>query len=230
MSRRTIVWLSVLGGVVVLGVVAAFVGPRIYAGMMEGSADAAPTVSAPTSESTIEDTSDLSGSWTVADGSYAGYRVDEVLNGADVTVTGRTDQVTGDLTTDGLTLTEASITVDVASIATDSSNRDDYFRNNALQTNAYPEAAFVLTEPLTTTGAPVSGESQIVQVTGELTIHGVTQTVTAEMEAVLSGDGGQIAGSIPITFADFDVEAPSLGFVSVVPEGFIEFLLVVEPA
>ena len=58
----------------------------------------------------------------------------------------------------------------------------------------------------------------------------MTQQVTTELEAVLSGDGGQIAGSIPITFEDYGVTAPDLGFVSVEPTGFIEFLLVVDPA
>nr|WP_245542796.1 hypothetical protein [Pseudoclavibacter soli] len=33
------------------------------------------------------------------------------------------------------------------------------------------------------------------------------------------------AGSIPITFADFGVTAPSLGFVSVEDHGEVEFLL-----
>ena len=47
----------------------------------------------------------------------AGYRVAEVLNGTDVTVTGRTDEVSGTLTAGGQTVTQASFTVDVASIA-----------------------------------------------------------------------------------------------------------------
>lgn len=39
----------------------------------------------------------------------------------------------------------------------------------------------------------------------------------------------QVIGSIPITFADFDVEAPSLGFVTVEDEGSIEFSLQLQP-
>ena len=42
--------------------------------------------------------------------------------------------------------------------------------------------------------------------------------MTVELEAVLNDGSGQVAGSIPITFADFGVEAPNLGFVSVEPE------------
>lgn len=230
MSRRAKILLAILGSLVVLGVIAAFVVPRIYASVMEDSAAEAPSVSLEPEASTVEDASDLSGTWAVGEGSYAGYRLDEVLNGTDVTVTGRTEQVTGELTIDGLTLSAATITVDMASIETDNGSRDEYFRNNALETYQYPEATFVLTEPVEAAGAPVAGETQTLSVTGELTVHGVTQTVTAELEAGLSGDGGQIAGSIPITFEDFGVTAPDLGFVSVEPTGFIEFLLVVDPA
>jgi hypothetical protein len=51
-----------------------------------------------------------------------------------------------------------------------------------------------------------------------------------ELEAVFDGEGGQVAGSIPITFADFGVEAPNLGFVSVEPDGFVEFSLTIARA
>lgn len=230
MSRRAKILLAASVTLVVVGLILAFVVPRIYAAIMADSAAEEPTVAVQPEESTVEDASDLTGDWTVGEGSYAGYRLDEVLNGADVTVTGRTEQVTGDLTIDGLTLSAATITVDMASIATDNGSRDEYFRNNALETYRFPEATFVLTEPVEATGTPVAGEPQTLAVTGELTVHGVTQTVTADLEAALSGDGGQIAGSIPITFEDFDVTAPDLGFVSVEPTGFIEFLLVVDPA
>jgi len=71
---------------------------------------------------------------------------------------------------------------------------------------------------------------QSLTATGDLTIAGVTRPVTVELEAVLGDGSGQVAGSIPITFADFGVEAPNLGFVSVEPDGFVEFSLVIAPA
>jgi polyisoprenoid-binding protein YceI len=231
MRKRTVIILSIVAGAVVLGGVAAVAGPIVYRDVIVGEADAAPTVTAaPTSTDAAVDPADLSGSWVVADGSFAGYRVDEVLNGTDVTVTGRTDDVTGSLEVDGLALTEAEFTVDVASIATDSSSRDAYFRDNALRVSQFPTATFVLTDSVTATAPPVVGEVQAISATGDLTIAGVTRSVTVELEAVLNGSDGQVAGSIPITFADFGVEAPSLGFVSVEPQGFIEFSLVIRPA
>jgi len=236
MQKRTkIITASIVAGVLLLGAGAAIAGPIFYRDVIVGEADAAPSITAaPTPTETASgsaiDPADLSGDWVVADGSFAGYRVDEVLNGTDVTVTGRTDDVTGSLTVDGLELTEAEFTVDVASIATDSSSRDSYFRDNALRVSEFPTATFVLTSTVTATAPPVVGEVQGITATGDLTIAGVTRPVTVELEAVLNAADGQVAGSIPITFADFGVEAPNLGFVSVEPQGFIEFSLVIQPA
>ncbi|KRE29411.1 YceI family protein [Agromyces sp. Soil535] len=231
MKRRTIVTISIIAGVVLLGGTAAVAGPIVYRDLIVGEAEAAPTVTAaPSASASTIDAAELSGSWVVADGSFAGYRVDEVLNDTDVTVVGRTEEVTGSFTVDDLTLTAAEITVDLASITTDSTARDGYFRDNALRVSEYPTATFVLTGPVTAASAPAVGEVQTLTATGDLTIAGVTRTMTVELEAVLNDGSGQIAGSIPVTFADFGVEAPSLGFVSVEPEGFVEFSLVIAPA
>src|SRR3954464_6282227 len=46
----------------------------------------------------------LEGAWKVTSGSTAGYRVQEVLSGQDNEATGRTDQVTGDMTVSGTTV------------------------------------------------------------------------------------------------------------------------------
>ncbi len=228
MQKRTkILTASIVAGALVLGGAAAIAGPIVYRDLIAAKPATAPTVTAAPEASTSDpgEVGDLSGGWTVADGSFAGYRVDEVLNGTDVTVTGRTEQVTGELTVAGLTLESASFEVDVASIATDSANRDDYFRTEALRTDEFPTASFVLTEPITVDAAPAVGEVRTVQATGDLTLAGVTKPVTVELQAVLNGATGQVAGSIPITFADFGVEAPNLGFVSVEPNGTVEFSL-----
>ncbi|WP_156761732.1 YceI family protein [Microbacterium karelineae] len=229
MNKKTkIIVTAVVAGVVVVGT-AAVAGPIIYRDLIAGEAAAAPTISpAPDSGEAPAggdaDPVDVSGTWTVAGGSEAGYRVDEVLNGTDVTVTGRTDDVDGTLVVDGLTLTDAEITVDVASIATDSGQRDAYFRDTALRADEFPTATFALTEPVTADEVPVGGV-QTFEATGELTIAGVSNEVTFELEAALDGDVGQLAGAIPITFADYGVEAPDLGFVSVEEAGAVEFQL-----
>lgn len=235
------------GGVCILaiGIVAATAGPTIYRDFIAAPAAEAPTISTddemlqPKSESLGPETnadSDsavsldptlLAGEWTVVDGSEAGYRVNEVLNGTDVTVTGRTDEVTGSfvIASDGLTLDSAILSVDVASIATDSSQRDAYFRDQALRANKHPAATFTLTEPVELDAAPGSGEVIEAEATGTLTIAGVTKPATATVQVRSDGSTAEIAGSIPVTFDDFGVTAPNLGFVSVEPTGFVEFQL-----
>ncbi len=205
-------------GVVVLGGAAVVVGPGLYADWSNRAAAEEPTLDAPSGDAGALDPASLAGDWTVADGSYAGYRVHEVLQGEDVTVTGRTDEVTGSFTVADGTLTAATVEVDMASVATDEPPRNAYFRGDALEVGTYPTATFALTSPV-----ELPAGSADVELAGDLTIHGVTQAVTVEAQVGATADGVQVVGSVPITFSDFDVEAPSLGFVTVDDAGSVEF-------
>nr|WP_233613995.1 YceI family protein [Leucobacter edaphi] len=225
----------IVTGAAVLAVVAAaaIAGPLIYRDLVAGQAASAPTLSAKEGVlggSAVGDAlepSAVAGEWTVSEGSEAGYRVNEVLNGTDVTVTGRTSDVRGTFTIseDGKTLSAARIEVDVASIQTDSSSRDSYFRDNALRTAEHPTATFTLTKPVTLAETPKSGDAVQATAVGDLSIAGTTRSVEAAVQVQSDGSTGQLAGSIPITFADFGVEAPDLGFVKVEPKGAVEFQL-----
>ena len=215
MDKRAKVWAGVGAGVVVLGVVAVVVGPGLYADWGNSRADAAPTLEAGATGDPVQATD---GTWTVTDGSFAGYRLQEVLRGEDVTVTGRTDQVTGTLTVADGTLTAAEVVVDMASIATDQPPRDGYFRDQALQVVRYPTATFTLTEPV-----ELPQDATSAQLTGDLTIRDVTREVTVDAGLAATGDLVQVVGSVPITFEDYGVQAPDLGFVKVEDDGFIEF-------
>ena len=216
-SRRTW-WIT--GGAVAVLAGAAIGGPLVYAAL-EGDAPPAPTVQAQPSDAAL--VSDTDGTWTVAAGSSAGYRVHEVLNGADVTVAGTTDQVTGTVVITGGDLTDADVTVDVASIATDQSRRDSYFRSNVMDVDSIPTASFSVTQPADLpelTGTPVT-----VPVTGELTLHGETQQVRTELSVVRTGAGVDVSGSVPVAFGDYGIDAPNLGFVRVDDQGAVEFFL-----
>lgn len=219
------------GAVVLLGGVAAFAGPSIYSSVMEGQSAAAPTISMTAPASTDAAQSDqpvLAGSWQVSDGSEAGYRVNEVLNGQDVTVTGRTSDVSGSFTVnaEGTVLEQADFTVNLSTVATDSDRRDNYFKNTTIDTATYPEATLTLSSPVELGTPLASGEVRSVDVTGELTLKGVTKTVTFPVEVAGDGTQAQLAASLPISFADYGIEAPSLGFVSVEDQGTIEVQLV----
>lgn len=217
----TKVAIGVGAAVVAVGVVAGIYGPGLYAELANRAADDEPSLGS--SAAPLADADAVEGTWTVGDGSFAGYRVDEVLQGTDVTVTGRTEEVTGSVTVAEGAITAADVQVDIASVATDQTRRDAYFRDQAMEAGTYPTATFELTDPAT-----LEDGATAVELTGELTIHGVTRPATVEAEVAGDAAGGgpvQVVGSVPVTFTDFGVEAPDLGFVSVEETGSIEFSL-----
>ncbi|MGY1840870.1 MULTISPECIES: YceI family protein [unclassified Modestobacter] len=217
MARRT--WWIVVGAVlaVVVGLVA---GPLIVAALRD-DAPPAPTVQAQPQD--VELAGDTDGTWIIAPGSTAGYRVDEVLNGADVTVAGTTEEVTGAVVVADGDLTQAEVTVDVASITTDSDRRDSYFRENVMDVAANPTALFTVTEPVDL--PELSGTPVTVPVIGQLTLAGETQPVTGELSVVRTADGVEVSGAVPVVFADFGIEPPNLGFVRVEDSGQVELFL-----
>lgn len=235
MQRSHWILLASFGGVIVLAATAAIAGPSIYRDLVAAPPAEEPTLSGnhgivePEDQGDPLHPEDLAGSWEVTEGSEAGYRVDEVLNGTDITVTGRTDQVIGSFTisADGLTLEAAEVSVDVASIATDSEARDDYFRTEAMRVGEHPTATFLLTRPATLTSLPASGDVVDASAVGTLTLAGKTRTVTIDVQVRSDGVTAELVGSIPIVFADYGIEAPNLGFVAVEEQGAVEFDLVV---
>lgn len=230
-KTKRLIWLIAIAVAVIIAGV--FMGSRIYAANVSAQAEDVPTLSAtPSGEASSAAgetgealaSTDRAGTWTIGSGSFAGYRLDEVLNGADVTVTGRTEDVSGSLTVEGDELTSADLTLKVDTITTDSNRRDQYFRTSAIDTSQFPEASFTLTEPVDVS-ATLDGDTQTFSIKGDLTLNGKTVPVDATVQGAFADGSAQLVGQIPMTWAEFGVEAPNLGFVSVEDSGFIEFSL-----
>lgn len=223
--RRRVLVRTLAGIVVALGLIVG--GPFVYARFFAPEPAEPLELSTPTVEPTPEVPSgvvDIEGTWRVLEGSEAGYRLGEVLSGQDVTVVGRTERVTGEVTiTDGA-LASASVTVDAGTISTDEAARDAFFRR-ALNTSEFPDATFVLSEPVDVSALGQSDQAITVSAVGSLTFHGIIQPVTAELEAQRTPDGVEVVGRIPVTLRDFDLEAPDLGWVVVEPTGTVEVRL-----
>jgi len=160
-------------------------------------------------------------------GTFVGFRVQEELSSiGSTTAVGRTPTVTGSITIDGTTLTDAEIEADMTALSTNDSRRDDNVQD-ALETGEFPTATFTLTEPIDLGDAVETGEATAVDATGDLTIHGVTTTVDLPLEAQVVGDNIVVVGSLDIVMSDFDVEAPSAPIVvSVSDDATIELQLV----
>jgi polyisoprenoid-binding protein YceI len=177
---------------------------------------------------------DPDGAWTVdASSSFVGYRVREQLATlpAPSDAVGRTSAVTGTLTIDGLRITSVEVTADLTQLRSDESRRDDRIRSSGLETDAFPEASFVLTEPIAFDAEPADGETVEATATGDLTLHGVTRSVQIPIQARRTGDTIEVVGSLEIDFADHDIVAPNFGgFVTVEDHGTIELQLTFVPA
>ena len=200
------------------------------------ASDPATTAIAPTtSAASSADASGgaLDGVWNVdpTDASTTfGYRVQEVLGGVDTTATGRGNEIDGSITIAGTTVTDGSFTVQVASITSDRSQRDGQFTGRIMQTSQFPTATFTITQPVDLGTIPADGEQVTASVTGDLTLHGVTNSVTFDVTAQTDGTTIGVLGEIPIVFADYGIDNPSTGFVTTEDNGLLEFILVFTPA
>ena len=122
------------------------------------------------------------GSWTIAKNSVAGYRVREQLAfvGAPSDAVGRTSSINGNLTlaqtAAGYTVSTAGFKVDVSTLTSDRSMRDQRIHSIGLQSDRYPSATFKLTSPITLPATAASGQTVNVSAVGDLTIHGSTQS------------------------------------------------------
>lgn len=182
------------------------------------------TIAEPTIDE-VEDPAGIDGAWTVqtnADATFVGYRINEVLNTiGEFEVVGRTTDVAGTIVAEGTTITEVSVVAQMATLTTDNSNRDRAMRNQALETSQFPEATFVLATPIELDSIPAEAETIQVTATGELTIHGVAQTVDFPLEAQLVGDSIVVVGQLPMLLADYDIAAPSAPIVASVEDNAV---------
>lgn len=195
----------------------------------------------PESDETAPDPGGIDGTWVVNDeigefdfdsasGSFAGFRVAEELDVVgDTTAVGRSGDVTGTVTIESSTLTSADVTVDMTSIVSDRQQRESAIQR-AINTGEFPTARFTFSDEVDVSAIEVGGTPQAFEVSGELTINGVTRPTTFDIEANVRDDGfGIITGSTEIVWNDFDVAPPSAPIVvSVADEGTVEFQLVVE--
>ena len=178
----------------------------------------------------------ISGTWTVDPsvgsfddftGSFVGYRVQETLASIGATeAVGRTPGVTGSMTVDGSTITAADFAADLTGLRSDNDRRDGQLRRQALETDRFPTASFKLTAPVDLGAPPAEGATVEVTAAGDLTLHGVTKAVEIPLQARLEGGVVTVAGSLPITFADYAIAKPeSMMVLSVEDSGTLEVQL-----
>ena len=176
------------------------------------------------------------GTWQVSSGSLAGYRVKEQFAGQTSTheAVARTGDVMGTVTITQsggtYTMSSAKITVQLANLnSVDSvagynvTNRDRIVQRS-LDVSSFPTAVFEA-QNVTLPAGVETGQQVAVSVPGQLTIHGVTKSITATMNLRVSGSTAQIAGTIATNMTDYGISPPQAPFTVVQPAVTIEFSL-----
>jgi polyisoprenoid-binding protein YceI len=191
------------------------------------SATIAPTATPTTAAVTATPTQGAAtGTWTVGNTSKATVSVREQLVGVNLpsdavlVATGATGMFV--LNGDGTFSSASKISFDLATLASDNSQRDNFVKGDTLQTRQFPRAEFVPTK--TTELAlpmPASGEFTF-KLTGQMTIKGNTKEVTFDVRATRTGNEliATATAAPSWKFGDFGMTAPSVPFrvVSIVDE------------
>ena len=163
--RSWLRWVLVAAAVVVVFAVG---GPFVYINFIEGPAPAPLGLSDSASPGATASgagsgqaaaATPLPGTWTVAGGSRAGYRVNEVLLGQDNIAVGRTNSVAGHLTIRRTTVTAGTFTVKMDTIRSDRSRRDAQFDGRIMDVATHPTGTFTLTRSITLGPVPRSAGS-----------------------------------------------------------------------
>ena len=234
-SRRTMLIAGGLAVILVAAVAWWFSGPAPaevdITDALEGAPTATATASATAGEtgtpstsaaaSTAEATDVPGQAWTVSTdvveydfdapaGTFVGFRIDEELTSVGATTAvARSPEVTGSLVLHDAVISEAEFTADLTALVSDRQRRNGAIQR-ALATTTYPDATFVLTDPIMLDAVPPIGEPIEAQATGELTVHGVTNDVTIPLQAALVDESQLVVtSSFDVTLADYEVTAPS---------------------
>lgn len=178
----------------------------------------------------------LDGTWKVIPGvgtgdaatSWVGYRVDEHLlfSVTTNTIVGRSTGVEGSLIVTGTKVSDVSVKVDMTRLTSNRSLRDQSLKSNGIETDTFPRATFVLTDPIQLPAGPKAGAVVHADARGDFTLHGVTRRVTIPIEGRWDGRNVQVIGKLPILIADYHMTIPVVpGIVSAADHGDMELQL-----
>lgn len=166
--------------------------------------------------------------------SQARFTLNEDLRSVPTTVVGTTDQVAGELAIDFSNPANCQlgiIQVNARTLATDNNFRNRAIQNEILQTGSYE---FITFTPTALTGLPASvaiGDTVTFQITGDLTIRDVTQTVTFDATVtIVAADRIEGLASVTVLRSAYNLQIPSVPSVAnVTDEVLVELEFVAVP-
>lgn len=166
--------------------------------------------------------------------SVARYRVMEELASVGANeVIGETNAIIGHILFDenGEPLACSRFDVDLRTLETDQARRDNFLRENTLQTDTYPLATFVVRDVEGLDGPLPEGEETTITLIGDLTVRDLTRLAAWEATVVKNGDTLTGTAMTTFTFDDFEIQKPIIGpVVGISDEVTLEVDLVAAPA
>lgn len=181
---------------------------------------AAPTTQSPTATKadSLGSPNDVIRLAVVNGASEARYRVREQLAGVSLPsdAIGKTKAVTGEIVgkPDGtIVSSESKFVVDLRSLQSDRSQRDNFLRRSVLETDQYPNAVFVPTGAQGLNPSfPPAGE-QSFKLVGDLTVRNVTKPVTWDVTCQPQGNQGTCHATTSFDFEYVGLTPPRVPVV-----------------
>lgn len=213
MNRTISIAISIVAFVAVVSVGAFFYITRDIAAPTTDISESVAAIEV--TDSTTETVFEIDTTATTAE-----YNIYELLNGADKTVVGTTDQVAGQIALNLSDLSQSEIgelKINARTFATDNDRRDNAVARYVLQSedDANEFIVFQATEITGLSGSANVGDTVEFQVTGDLTVAGVTQRVSFDVTATIASED-QITGTAEtvISRADFNLTIPEVPSVA----------------
>lgn len=153
-----------------------------------------------------------SASYVVQEEFFAGALSKLGIDAGNVEVTGTTPDVTGQLQLDlgsENPLGDNQFAVNLSTFSTDQNRRDNWIRDEGPQFGSAPPAQFVATSIDNAPGDYTEGEEVSFTLNGDLTIKEVTNPVSFDVTATLSGDTITGTASTQSKLTDWNIEPPN---------------------
>jgi YceI-like protein len=172
----------------------------------------------------------LGGTWHVAAGSVAGFRVKQTVLGIGKYIGGQTSAVTGTIVLSGDQVISATLHVQLTAIRVSGKTQPQF--GASLGTSQHPVATFTLSAPVALSPGFVAGGTTTVQAAGHFVMNGITRLAIVTLSARRDGAVLQAAGAIPVSFARWAIMQPAgFGFLGyLASQGDAEFSLVLHRA
>lgn len=135
---------------------------------------------------------------------------------------GKTNSIQGGFllqTTGQPAISNLKMTVNLQTLISDSSHRDDAIRQHWLESDTYPLATFVVKNTQTVASAFTQGQTVNFKLTGDMIIHNTTRQETFNVTGKLSGQTITGTATTLLYMKNYGFDAPNLVDILTVTDG-----------